>query len=516
MADLLGLRIAGAIDNKAAATGTTGGGWPNAGKAMINSTEYASIAAAIAAAAAGDIIKIGQGTFTETLTVDEVVTLVALDPIDTIITSASSATITVTSAGAAFRNLGIRNTAGGGTDSTVVQSNVNNCVYENCILTKTGAADDSACILQYGGTGTQIINCELTTTGATKNYAIWNNTAVVTIEIIGGSLSGTTQDIISDQASTFTMRGVKLVNSLISLTGSGILVGYYVNAAGDVVLVGSSILAGVDKYIISATVATSDLTVALKTLAGTDPTPANPVFVKIGDVVRPITAALSVTALDATNWFNSGSAELATQDVDYFVYLIQETGASAGTKIGFARIPYAETMGDFVNTTTSQYYVKGSWTNFNATDKVTLIGRFNAILSATAAFTWSLTTAVILNHPVFDTRWLAFVPVVTSGGGTITTLGTVTGSYKIAYNQVAIIHAITVTTAGTGTGALIGTLPFSLTTDSCVGAGRENAVTGAMSVGRVVTTTCSWTKYDNSTIIASSAALRGSIPTARL
>jgi hypothetical protein len=217
MADLLGLRIPGAIDNKASGAG----GWPNAGKAMINSTEYASIAAAITAAAAGDIIKIGQGTFTETLTVDEVVTLVALDPTGTIITSASSATITVTSAGAAFRNLTIKNTAGGGTDSTVIQSNVNNCVYENCVFVKTGAADDSACILQYGGTGTLVINCELTTSGATKNYAVWNNTATASIEVRGGKLNGSTYDIFGDQTgSSIGLYSVLLVHNSINWAGA--------------------------------------------------------------------------------------------------------------------------------------------------------------------------------------------------------------------------------------------------------------------------------------------------------
>src|SRR5687768_11522447 len=54
-------------------------------------------------------------------------------------------------------------------------------------------------------------------------------------------------------------------------------------------------------------VATSDLTVASKTLAGADPSAGDPVKVTIGGTERTITSALSVTKLDATNWCNAGS-----------------------------------------------------------------------------------------------------------------------------------------------------------------------------------------------------------------
>jgi len=72
---------------------------------------------------------------------------------------------------------------------------------------------------------------------------------------------------------------------------------------------------------IDVSVASSDLTVAIKTLSGNNPSTSEPVYVRIGDTVRSITSALSVTRNDGTNWFNSGSSELATFEVDYFVYL---------------------------------------------------------------------------------------------------------------------------------------------------------------------------------------------------
>lgn len=250
-------------------------------------------------------------------------------------------------------------------------------------------------------------------------------------------------------------------------------------------------------YIITPSVATNDLTVTLKTLAGTDPTAADPVIVKIGDVGRSITAALSVTALDGTNWFNSGSGELATKDVDYFVYLIQETGASAGTKIGFSRIPYAETMADFSATTTAFDYIKGSYTNKNATDAVRLIGRFNAILSATGTHNWSLTTAVVINRPIFETRWLTYAAVVTSGTGTITTVGTVTTTYQVTGRVMFVSQNVTITTNGTGASSILVTFPLTPSGTHLVMA-RENSVIGKMLNGTVSGNTVTYFAYDNS------------------
>jgi len=60
------------------------------------------------------------------------------------------------------------------------------------------------------------------------------------------------------------------------------------------------------------------ITVAIKTLAGTDPSATDPVYVRIGDTVRTISTALSFALADGTNWMNAGSAELATNEIDYF------------------------------------------------------------------------------------------------------------------------------------------------------------------------------------------------------
>lgn len=232
-----------------------------------------------------------------------------------------------------------------------------------------------------------------------------------------------------------------------------------------------------NNYVITPSVATSDLTVAIKTLAGNDPSAADPVSFRVGNSVYTVTAALSVTALDGTNWCNSGSAELATKDTDYFVYVIGETGAAAGCKIGFSRVPYAQTMGDFTNTTTSEKYIKGNWTNFNSTDKVKVIGRFNAILSAAAAHTWSLTTLAVVNEPIFEGRWLTYSAQVSSATGTITTVGTVTSLYQVTGRTLNYVHDVTITTNGTGATSVRVSMPFSPATAS-VFSGRERGITG--------------------------------------
>lgn len=268
-------------------------------------------------------------------------------------------------------------------------------------------------------------------------------------------------------------------------------------------------------YIITPSVASNDLTVALKTLAAADASATNPIGVRIGNTFRSVTAALSVTALDGTNWFNSGLIAPAAE-VDYFVYLIQETGGSAGTKIGFARIPYARVMGDFVNTTTSEKYIKGSWTNFNATDEVTLIGRFAAILSATGTHNWSLpATASTRSYPFFDTRWLSYVPILTSQTGTITTIGAVSGLYQVAFNKLFFSHSAAITTNGTGATGIQITLPFTPATENAVCAGREVAVVGTMLQGRAVGNLIQYYTYnalypgaDGRTIIGGGIALR--------
>lgn len=160
--------------------------------------------------------------------------------------------------------------------------------------------------------------------------------------------------------------------------------------------------------LISATVASNNLTVAIKTHAGTDPSATDVVYCYIGGAIRSITAALSVTAAAGTNWFSSGSAELATKECDYFVYL--GYNATDGVVIGFCPMPYMRSYGEFSVTSTEDRYGKISTvTNAASTDAYTVVGRFAATLSAGAGYTWTVPTFTSINlihSPIRKTRWL--------------------------------------------------------------------------------------------------------------
>lgn len=166
---------------------------------------------------------------------------------------------------------------------------------------------------------------------------------------------------------------------------------------------------------LSVTVASNNITVAIKTLSGNDASSSEPIYVRIGDSVRTISAALSVTKNAGTNWFNSWASELATLEVDYFAYL--GYNATDWVVIGFARIPFARRYGDFSATTTNEKYCAISTiTNAASTDYYENIGRFAATLSWWAWYTWTVPTYTALNmiqKPTYETRLLTFAPTVT-------------------------------------------------------------------------------------------------------
>lgn len=172
------------------------------------------------------------------------------------------------------------------------------------------------------------------------------------------------------------------------------------------------------------------LTVALKTEAGTDPSPSDPVYAMIGGAIRVITAALSVAKADGTNWCNSGGVELATKEVDYFTYL--GYNATDGVVIGFSRINSAKSYDDFSSTTTNDKYCAISTiTTAAATDYYNVIGRFAATLAGTAAFTWTVpafTAKNLVQRPIYETRVLSWAPAFAGFSANPTTA---TYTYKL-------------------------------------------------------------------------------------
>ena len=207
-------------------------------------------------------------------------------------------------------------------------------------------------------------------------------------------------------------------------------------------------------FLINGKISVTDaagITVAIKTLAGTDPSATDPVYCRIGDTVRTISSALSVAKADGTNWMNAGSAELATKEIDYFVYL--GYNATDGVVIGFSRYPGANSYDDFSATTTNEKYCAISTiTTAAATDYYEVIGRFAATLSAGAGYTWSVPTYTaknLIQRPIYETRLLDWVPTTSASAGTYTTTSLDYAKYKVSYATVKVDLVVTGTTSST-------------------------------------------------------------------
>lgn len=235
-------------------------------------------------------------------------------------------------------------------------------------------------------------------------------------------------------------------------------------------------------------VASNNLTVAIKGMDGNDPSASNPVYVRIGDTVHTITSALSVTKNAGTNWCNAGSSELATKEIDYFVYL--GYNATDGVVIGFSRTPYGTLYSDFSTTTTNEKYCAISTiTNAATGDNYVNIGRFAATLSAGAGYTWTVPTFTntnLIQRPIYETRALAWVPTNTYGGGTADPLSVSTNSYyKITGDQCYITEWRYSADPGTGARTTLSfTLPMSIR-------GSNRTTLASLNVNNATHTWCS-------------------------
>lgn len=187
------------------------------------------------------------------------------------------------------------------------------------------------------------------------------------------------------------------------------------------------------KYSISRTVdGSGNMTISLLNYLGAVPSASAPVKIQIGWVVRTITSACQATFLLAwTNWWNTWSTELANKEVDWFVYILDYNNVWTSFNLWISRYPLYQNLSEATWWYTSEKYLMQSWNIWNET--VTLIGRFNATLSAGAGYTWSIpATSVIINYPIYDTRWLEIAPTWT-GFSAIPT--NVFSSYRLQWNN---------------------------------------------------------------------------------
>lgn len=223
-----------------------GGGWPAAGKAMINNVEYDTVQLAIDAMASGDIIKVGQGTDSGGIVPDTAGSIVGLSPVETIITRSDNSSITVsidTPDNVALKNLTISHT-GAGTSVSCVQTNQDGIVLDGLNIEKTsGTPTNATGVSVYGGSGagTYLRNCKITISTGTNKYGVYTSTAANNVIIEGGEINAVTTDIyIGHASSVVELRGVKLLGGGINNASGGTVKGWYYDTNNNVKFVGTT------------------------------------------------------------------------------------------------------------------------------------------------------------------------------------------------------------------------------------------------------------------------------------
>lgn len=220
-----------------------------------------------------------------------------------------------------------------------------------------------------------------------------------------------------------------------------------------------SLITSLNNYQISPSVAGGNLTVAIKDPSGNNFSATNPARFKVGNTTYTATSAVSFTSnAGAANWLSLGSAEFAAKTVDLFMYAIGETGAAAGLKFGYARIPYARTMLDFANGISLPAHEKaiiGNHTNHNVTDVVTNIGRFKAQLTS-GTYVWSIPTPGVVNSPIYNTDWLTWAPQFTG----YSTPPSCIAEYQVVFDSANIVYRLLANGTSNANFATL-TMPFA-------------------------------------------------------
>ncbi len=215
---------------------------------------------------------------------------------------------------------------------------------------------------------------------------------------------------------------------------------------------------------IVTSIVSNDLVVAIKTIAGNDPSPSDPVYVRIGNTERKLVAALSLTLADGTNWMNAGSSELATYEIDYFTYLGWDATNSL-IRLCISRISRGRIYSDFSATSTNETYLAKSGT-LNSTDEVEVVGRFNAILGVSATYLWTIpATSIVISRPIYETRWLSWEPTYgATAPMTYADAGVTTERARYQVQREGVLYDISAypgTTGGSASASVTCTLPLT-------------------------------------------------------
>lgn len=212
------------------------------------------------------------------------------------------------------------------------------------------------------------------------------------------------QDELDANQAANLQNQIDAINALISGGGVGLLSGF--QGLGD-------------NYVITPTVVTNSLSVAIKTIAGNNPSSSDEVNIRIGDTKHSLQNSLSLTLSFGTNFFNAGGLEHATLPVEYIVYLgyrVSDTSIFLGVSRKFGK-----TYADFSATATSDKYLAYTGAAPASTDVLEVIGSFKAINSGTAAYNWSLSgTGDVKNRPINSTDPAMYEPQLTGDPSQLT------------------------------------------------------------------------------------------------
>jgi hypothetical protein len=249
---------------------------------------------------------------------------------------------------------------------------------------------------------------------------------------------------------------LNFVGNNVSATISGSVVRVYVTGSAGGSVNGPQGFG--DNYRISASSSSGTLTVALKTMAGNDPSSTDKVVIRIANNLREVTAPLSFSLASGTNWFNAGSVELKDRVVDFFIYAVWDEGTSL-VDLGIARVPYATRLSDLSSTSTNENYIAGA--TYDTSYRCEVIGRFPAQISGTPGFAWSGPSSAlfVINRPIYSTNWLTWEPTKTG----YSTNPTGTYSYRID-NKIAYLSSTDFTNGVSNATTKTWTLPIAAAT----------------------------------------------------
>lgn len=222
----------------------------------------------------------------------------------------------------------------------------------------------------------------------------------------------------------------------------------------------------------SVTVASNNITVALKGLNGSDPSSTNTVSVVIGGVVRIVSAALSVTVNAGADIMNLSAVETMTKATDFNI--VMGYNATDGVTIGFCRKFGNRKYSQWSTTSTNDNYLAlSNRTTAAADDAYENVGRFEAAMSSSGSgYLWSVPTFTndnLIHTPCNETRWMDFVPAVSCSGSMAHASDNVyLAKYKVVGNSFQLNMKVETVLSSTMSNEVRLTMPLTaVSTDTC-------------------------------------------------